>query len=869
MLDFPIRETTLDNGLKVLSIEHRVAPITSVWVWYRVGSRNERPGITGISHWAEHMCFKGGREFGKGDIFSQVARAGGYNNGMTSTDYTVYFETLPSSHAELGLRIEADRMTSARYEPEEVASERTVIISEREGAENYPQFLLMEEMALTAFRAHSYRWSVVGWKSDLEQITHEDLWQYYRAAYTPDNAVLVVAGDFETETMLADIRRLYGGLEGKAQVPQVRTVEPPQDGERRFTIRRPGTASYLDVAFHIPNARHEDEPALRVLNSILTGTPPVAWLSPSGGGWKTSRLYRALVDSQLASAAFCSITPGQIDPGLGQFVATVRLGVEPERVEDAMLQVIAETITAPPSEDELQRAKTQLKASMAYAGESAVGIASLVGSAEMVDSYQAVAQLPAQVDAVTSEDVLRVAQTYLAENNRTIGWFLPTDGAGAGAAGEGLNPAGFTRFCYTGVETLTQARRETLDNGLKVIACKSSTTPSVSLSGMIRGGSVLDSSAQAGRARFAATMLERGTKTRSYRQIAEALDGVGASFGAGAGLESIGIGGNALNENLGLLLDIAGDVLMTPVFPEQEIEKVRSEILTSLQESADSTREVAMRAARHLLYPVEHPYHGWERGEPEIVQALQREDLVSYYQQMAQPTQTTLVLVGDVDPEQAVAMVAERFGSWRAQTAPTLPDLSAQPPTAMRTENIEMANKTQCDIVLATTGVPRTHEDYLALSFAVLVLGQLGFMGRFGKTVRDALGLAYYCFAASPESYGNPMLFAQAGVNPKNVQRAIDTMLEQMRLMQQELISEDEYEELVTNQLGSLAMLLETKGRIASALLTIEKWGLGADYYERFPDLVRAVSREQILEAARQYFRPEAHIRTVAGPKWQ
>jgi zinc protease len=816
------------------------------------------------------MCFKGGKEFGKGDIFGEVAKVGGNNNGMTSTDYTVYFETVPASHAELGLRIEADRMTSARFDPDEVASERSVIISEREGAENYPEFLLDEEMALTAYRTHPYRWGVIGWKADLRAITHEDLWNYYRAGYAPDNAVLVVAGDFETEGMLADIRRLFGGLEGKANVPQIRSVEPPQEGERRFTLRRPGTAAYLDLGFHVPDARHEDEPALRVLNSILSFTFPMSWMSPGGGGYKTSRIYRALVETELASGAHCRVFPREFDPGLAQFAATVRVGVEPVRVEEAMLGVIEEAIATPPTVEELEKAKTQLRAAMAYAGESAVDIANLLGAAEMVGSYESLAALPAKIEAVTAEDVLRVAQTYFTPNNRTTGWFLPT-GTGGGGGGKmaAPEPMTFRHFCYTGLEIFRQARRETLENGMRVVACRSATTPAVSLTGAIRGGGILDSQPQAGRARFSTNCFERGTTHRTYREIAEALDRVGATFGASAGLESVNFGGNALSEHLDLLLDTARDLLREPVFPEDECEKVRTEILTSLRESDDSTRDMAMKRARQLLYPVEHPYHVWERGEAASVESLSRADLAAYHQEAVRPERTVLVLVGDFDPERAVDQVARRFADWRVAGEGVLPDLQAVPPTEMRTGEVLMPNKSQCDLIIATTGVPRTHEDYYRLDFATKILGQLGLMGRFGKTVRDQLGLAYYCFAAAMEGYGNPLLFAQAGVNPQNVQLAADTMVEQMRLMQQELVSSEEHEDLVTNQLGALAMLLETRSRIGSALLNAERWDLGPDYYERYPEIVRSVSREEIREAANKYFRPDAHVRVVAGPQWR
>lgn len=908
MLDFAVQDTMLENGLKILLVEHRLAPITSVWIWYRVGSRNESPGITGISHWTEHMCFKGGKEFGKGEIFKAVSRVGGYNNGMTSTDFTVYFETVPAAYAELALRIEADRMTNARFDPQEVEAERTVIISEREGAENFPQFLLQEELALMAYRVHPYRWSVIGWKSDLKAITREDLWNYYKTYYAPNNAVLVIVGDFETEQMLQEVQRYFGAFSGHFINREVRSQEPPQEGERRFVLQRPGTTSYIAMAYHIPQAGHPDEPALRVLTSILSGTGAIAWLAPSAGGWKTSRLYRALVETELATEAACTLIPAQIDPGLGYFQATVRTGVAPERVEEALLNVIEEACTAPPSEEELERAKTQIRAAAAYAGESATGLASLLGRAEMTGSYRAIFELLPQVEAVTAEDVWRVAQTYLQPSNRTIGVFMPTDASdkktasGGGkytatyaaqalAAQRGSFPASPQSlldtglesrhnvslgvnppcFFYIGLEIFRQAQRARLDNGLRVVACRYGVTPAVTLAGAIRAGGCLDTEAQAGRAAFSAATMERGTQKRTFREIAEALDGIGATFSLSASLEYVNFGGTVLSEKADLLLDIAADILQHPIFPPEECEKVRTEILTSLQEAEDNTRVAAVKAARKLLYPAGHPAHVWEAGELATVERLRREDLMAYHQQALRPEQTFIVLVGDMEAAQLIELAAKHFGSWRSESHISLPDLSASPPKDVLSQEVLMPAKSQCDIVLATTGVSRLHEDYLALDFATRLLGQLGFMGRLGKTVRDEMGLAYYCFADMSVSRGNGMWRAQAGVNPANVALALETMRQQIQKMQQELVSEEEYEELLANRLGSLQMLLETKNSVAASLLNIELWDLGADYYERLPDLIKQITRERILEAARRYFPAEAYVRVIVGPggAWQ
>jgi zinc protease len=246
----------LDNGLRVLVKEIHAAPVVTLWAWYRVGSRNELPGITGVSHWVEHMLFKGTDGFGKGEIMRQVSRLGGYLNGFTSEDQTVYLETLPRDYLELAVRIESDRMVNARFSADDVTAERTVILSERAMAENDPGFLLYEEVQAAAFRVHSYRWHVLGWRCDLEAMTRDDLFDYYRTYYRPNNCVIVAAGDFTSAEALDLVRRHFGDIAAGAEPPAQRAVEPPQLGERRVTLHRPGAAARVQVVYHVPEIGH-------------------------------------------------------------------------------------------------------------------------------------------------------------------------------------------------------------------------------------------------------------------------------------------------------------------------------------------------------------------------------------------------------------------------------------------------------------------------------------------------------------------------------------------------------------------------------------------------------------------------------------
>ncbi len=418
-----IHRTVLDNGLVVLVKETHTAPVATCWIWYRVGGRNEAPGLTGISHWTEHMMFKGTPTFPKGEIMRQINKNGGALNGFTSQDYTVYFETLPADRIELGLRIEADRMVNSRFDPDEVESERTVVLSERQGAENSPSFLLSEEVAAAAFRVHPYGHQVLGWKEDLKRISRDDLWQHYRTFYGPHNAILVLVGDFEVAAMLESVRACFGSIPAEPTPPPMNVVEPPQWAERRVVVRQPGTTAYFQAVYHVPDACHPDYYPLMVLDSILSGANPMSLASPLVTN-KSARLYRALVETELAVSAFSSFGDS-LDPGLFGFSATVRADRSLEEVEAAMLHEIQRLIDEPVEDAELAKIVKQTRAQFAYANEAVSDQAYWLGRMELVESYRRLYTFVDRLSTVTKKDIQRVAHTYFQPINRTIGWFVP------------------------------------------------------------------------------------------------------------------------------------------------------------------------------------------------------------------------------------------------------------------------------------------------------------------------------------------------------------------------------------------------------------------------------------------------------------
>jgi zinc protease len=413
-----VNQTTLDNGLTVLLKEVHSAPVISSWAMYRVGSRNEPTGLTGASHWVEHMMFKGTDKFPMGVLDKTIDRCGGQWNAFTSSDYTMYYETLPASHIDLALEAEADRMANALFEPEEVESERTVIISERQGAENSPMFWLNEQMRATAFRVHGYGHEILGDLADLQTMTRNDLYNHYRRHYMPRNAVLAIVGAFDSDKMLEKVERFFGDIPGGEAPTLFSRSEPAQIGERRIVIERPGHTAFLKFAYHVPNAMHGDWFALETLDSVLAG--------PGGGvDNKTSRLYQALVKGEIAAGLGGGLSES-IDPNLYTVTLTLRDGRTLEEAETALIEQIDRVVTNGITQKELDKAKKQARAAFAYSTESVTNQGYWLEMSAALGDYRWNDQYVAKLSAVTVEDVQAAAQRYFTAQNRTVGWLVPT-----------------------------------------------------------------------------------------------------------------------------------------------------------------------------------------------------------------------------------------------------------------------------------------------------------------------------------------------------------------------------------------------------------------------------------------------------------
>ena len=421
-----VRETVLDNGLKVLVQEVHTAPLASVWCWYRVGSKDEAPGVTGVSHWVEHMNFKGTRNIPRDQVKGIIEKFGGSWNGYTWIDQTTYLETASKDALDRMLFIEAERMDGCLYDPADCESERTVIISELQGGENDPEQLLDTEVTATAFKVHPYHHPTIGWLSDLQTMTRDDLYGHYRRYYVPSNATIVVVGDVDTDDVLKRVEAQFGAIASGSRPARVRQVEPEQQAERRVTLRKEGTTAYWKAVFHAPAFADDAFFPLLVADAVLNGAAGLnIW---SGGGvsrpQRSARLYRALVDGGLASSVSGGLMPTE-HPYLYSLSVSVAEGRTLAAVEEAVLKEVDRLQRDGITAAEFAKVNAQLRARFVYDADSVTDIAHQLGYFETIGSWRAYHDLRARLDAVTPEAVHAAAAKYLTPANRTIGWFDP------------------------------------------------------------------------------------------------------------------------------------------------------------------------------------------------------------------------------------------------------------------------------------------------------------------------------------------------------------------------------------------------------------------------------------------------------------
>jgi zinc protease len=890
-----VRETTLPNGLKVITKEIHATPVISVWTYYRVGSRNERPGITGISHLIEHMMFKGTATLKRGDIDRLTALAGGKNNAFTDTDYTSYFFALPSDAAapagraglDTVLRIEADRMRNCAMDPQELAHEKQVVLSELDGGSNNPLNRLDEATHAAAYAVHPYHWPVIGWKCDVEAITRNDVLAYYQTYYQPNNAIMIMVGDFDTAKALERVREHFGAIPRGPEPPKVTGVEPEQQGERRVTVQGEGRAVYFEAMYHIPGTSHPDMFALGVLDSLLTVG-------------KSSRLHRALVDSGLATEV-SSLFSQQRDPGWETIFATCSDTADRRKFERALDAAIANVQEKLVSEAELAKAKRQTITQTVFAMDGASDQGALLGAYEVVNHWNYLLTLNQRTERVTAEDVRAVARKYLVASNRTIGWFVPTKvskelptpprpkpgpiqrriGGGAiecGSAGVLGKKLAARQRTNTALSLplaalAPRAVRTVLPNGLVLLLQANHANPTAAIAVNVDAGAAFDPPKRPGLAVLTAAMLARGTATRSAARFHEDLDTLGAELVFNATMDGASVGGRCLSRDLPKLLELVRDALCRPAFAPAELSRLRAEQLIALKEDADSPYILSLQELREALYPEGHPERHYLRGGEADIKAATRSDLFAFYRRHYRPDTTTLAIVGDFDAAQVAAQLQSLFGSWQASgprpklELPLIPSL--RPEATGHPIRLPVSDKAEAIVLMGARGVTVTAPDYFAAITANHILGGGELLNsRLLASLREKQGLTY---SVSTEFRGSraerPWTLAMQN-DPKDVETAIRGVRAELERMRTAPPTDDELDQACATLVGGLLLAMETNGGIAGTLCDLELYGLGQDWIARAVESLWKVTPADVLAAARKYLpAPDKVITVIASPQ--
>ncbi|MBL9187591.1 MAG: insulinase family protein [Opitutaceae bacterium] len=875
------------NDLNVLLLEDHSAPVLTFMVTYRVGSRNEVTGTTGATHLLEHLMFKGSKNFhpgiGKG-FDTLMDRIGGINNATTWLDRTNYYENLPSQHLELAVQLEADRMRGLLLREEDRQPEMTVVRNEFERGENDPSEALDKEVSAAAYLAHPYHHPTIGWRSDIEKVSIEKLREFYDTFYWPDNATVTVIGDFQPAAALALIGKYFGAIpRAPKPIPQVYTEEPAQTGPRRVVVKRPGEVGVVQIGFKAPGALHADHPALDVLAAVL-----------SDG--KTSRLYRALIDPNLAINA--DAAKGFFrDNTLFNVTALLAPGATHAQAEQTLLAEIAKVQRDGVAPAEVERAINKLLAGHAYRRDGSFAIAGQLNEAIAVGDWTYYHTLLEKLKTVTPADVQRVAQTYCIEDQSTTGWFIPQAEAPAKAtssilrageiSGHARGPHYYRRPDEArgrpqgaalqqsatpagglggGAAIAPNVRRRSLA-GIDVVTLKTSIKEVVTLRGIVGAGDVFNPPGNSAIADLAAGMIDKGTVQQDKFAVAAQLEQAGATLGFGTDSHALNIQGKCLRRDLPLVLGLLAEQLRTPRFDAEEFAKLKKQIAGRFKRQLEDTGFRAEGAFARAVFPTGHPNRppADDRYLADL-EAATLDQVKAFHAAHYGPAAARLVLVGDVDDAAIDRTLTERFAGWTggrvlpaATPAPTL--------TAGRTEKVEMPGKTSVSLVIGQpSGLRARDAGYQPLHFATAVLGSGFFSARLLDIIRNQEGLTYGIGAQlGADAHADGSWSIQATFSPELLDQGLASTLRELRRFHAQGVTADELANFKVTLTGTHQVTLATTGGVASALLNALRRGYGPEWVDDYPRQLQALTLTEVNAAIKQRLDPDRMVTVLAG----
>lgn len=879
-----VSETVFQNGLTLLVKPQPENPVVTTMIWYAVGSRDEGVGETGLSHYLEHMLFKGTDRYTKGAIDKLTQLNGGSNNASTRNDATEYHFAFPADRWEVALEIESNRMRNSNCPQAEFDAEKKVVLNELWIGLDDPSDVLSTAVGSAVFPVGRYHHPVIGWQEDVETTTRERMLAYYLKHYTPDRATLVVVGGVDRDRVIARTGELFGPIPRGTTV-RFEQKEPPALGETRLTLMQDTQVPRVTLAWRSMPILDPREPMLDLASGVLSGD-------------KTSRLEKALVDTGIAAQASCYSDTRRDD---GVFVVDVQPAPDHtlEECEAVVRKVVAELAEKGPTADELARARTKLIAEQTFGLESSDGYASRLGGLAVVGDWRYVLRYAKALEAATPESVRDAAKAVFHPQKVVVGRSLPKDGEGAAEGGGAGAPAagGSHRAAWradvgargarfradggapaagggaaapapaTAASPIERAltldpESRTLPNGLRVHVLRRGTVPVLNASLTFLDGRLGE--AVPGLDALTGSLLEEGTTVRSGEEVAAAIGAVGGSLSAGSPV----VAAKVLSKDAGLAFELMAEVASKPKLAPDALERNRQRQLAAIEEELDTPRAVGQARFNREIYGAAHPLGRSARGDEPSVKAITREQVVAHHAAFFVPKNAILVVVSDRPTAEIYPLVEKAFGAWTGGDAPKVAP-PAIPAPAARGVRIDL-EKNQSNLFLGHVGIERNDPDYVALQVLDNVFGVgAGFTSRLAMNVRDQKGLAYTVWGSVTSGAGvRPGTFTVfAGTKPSDAAVALAEMRKEVEGILSRPPTGEELDGAKAALRGEMVTRCETGADLVGVLTMCARYGLGFDYPKRYLEAVAKVTVDDVMKAAKAHVHPDALVEVVVGPK--
>lgn len=858
--DIPYEKFVLDNGLTVIVHEDHKAPIVAVNVWYHVGSKNEPEGRSGFAHLFEHLMFNGSENFND-DYFQALERIGATDlNGTTNEDRTNYFQNVPVHALDVALWMESDRMGHllGAIDQAKLDEQRGVVQNEKRQGENQPYGQVWNKItAATWPKGHPYAHTVIGSMEDLDAASLEDVHEWFRTYYGPNNAVVVIAGDIDAETALEKVKTYFGDIPPGPPVSHFDSWVVRRTGEQREIMQDRVPQARIYKVWNIPEMGNRDYNLLTIVSDLLT----------SG---KTSRLYKRLVyDDQIASDVASYVDGREIG---SQFVlwATAHPGQDLAAIERALDEELNRLLTEGPTQQELERVQTQSLAGFIRGIERIGGFGGksdiLARSEVYGGSPDAYKQELRDVQEATVSDVQRVAQEWLADGVYVLEVHPFPE---LTASSEGADRSALPTLAAPQPPEFPELQRTTLSNGLNVVLAERHAVPLVEFNLLVDAGYAADQGGKMGVADLAMDMLDEGTAGRTALDISEELARLGAQLGTGSDLDMSIVSLSALRENLAPSLDLLADVTLNPSFPENELERLKTQQLAAIQREKVTPILMALRVFPRLIYGEDHayglPFTG--SGTEASVQSITRDDLVRFHDTWFKPNNATLVVAGDVTMDELKPLLEARFGQWARGRVPEKRIDEVSQPDGGVVYLLDRPGSQQSVIFAGHLAPPKSNPDEIAIETMNNILGG-AFTSRINMNLREDKGWSYGAGTFIPGARGQRPFIVYAPVQTDKTKESMQEVASELEaILGSRPITAEELEKAQQNQTLSLAGQLETLDALGATIGGMVRYGLPDDYYATYASNVQRLRVQDVGEAAQKVVQPEHLVWVVVGDR--